>query len=58
MFFVRFLHNHSVLLVNPEVLCEAMELYFVRKKLEKSCVEIKKYLKNMSMIILNMSYKM
>ena len=33
--FVCFLHNHNVLLVNPEVLCEEMDLYFVGKKLEK-----------------------
>ena len=39
MFFVRFLHNLSVRLVNPEVLCEEMDLYFVREKLEKGCVE-------------------
>ena len=35
MFFVRFLHNHSVLLMNPEVLCEEMDLCFVRKNLDK-----------------------
>ena len=29
------LHNHSVLLINPEVLYEEMGSYVVRKKLEK-----------------------
>ena len=29
VFFVRFLHNHSVLLINPEVLSEEMDLCFV-----------------------------
>ena len=32
MFFVRFLHNHNVLLVDPEVLYGEMDSYFVRKK--------------------------
>ena len=45
MFFVRFLHNHNVLLVDPEVLCEEMDLYFVRKKLEKGFDEKFKSLK-------------
>ena len=40
MFFVRFLHNHSVLLINPEVLCEEMNLCFGRRILEKGCVEM------------------
>ena len=40
LFFVRFLHNHSVLLINPEVLCEEMDLRFGRKILEKGCVEM------------------
>ena len=40
MFFVHFLHNGSMLLTNPEVLCEEMDLCFVRKKLEKGCVEM------------------
>ena len=40
LFFVRFLHNHSVLLINPEVLCEEMDLCFDRKILEKGCVEM------------------
>ena len=40
VFFVRFLHNHSVLLINPEVLCEEMDLCFGRKLLEKGCVEM------------------
>ena len=40
VFFVRFLHNHSVLLINPEVLCEEMDSYFGRKILEKGCVEM------------------
>ena len=38
--FVRFLHNHSVLLINPEVMCEEMDLCFGRKILEKVCVEM------------------
>ena len=29
--FVHFLHNHCVLLVNLEVLCEEMDLYSVQK---------------------------
>ena len=40
VFFVRFLLNHSVLLINPEVLREEMDLCFVRKILEKGCVEM------------------
>ena len=44
-FFVHFLHNSSVLLINPEVLCKEMDLCFVRKKLEKGCVEILIFLK-------------
>ena len=40
VFFVRFLHNHRVLLINPEVLCEEMDLCFGRKILEKGCVLI------------------
>ena len=40
VFFFRFLHNHSVLLINPEVLCEEMDLCFSRKILEKGCVEM------------------
>ena len=40
MFLVRFLHNHSVLLINPGVLYEEKELCFGRKILEKGCVEI------------------
>ena len=35
MFFVRFLHNRSVLLINPTVLCEGMDSDFVQKKIEK-----------------------
>ena len=31
MFFVRFLHNRSVLLINPEVLCEERDFDLVRK---------------------------
>ena len=31
VYFVHFLHNHSVLLVNLEVLCEEMDLCFCRK---------------------------
>ena len=33
--FVHFLHNRSVLLTNPEVLCEEIDLYFVQKKILK-----------------------
>ena len=40
VFFVRFLHNHSVLLKNPGVLCEENNLCFGRKILERSCVEM------------------
>ena len=40
VFFVRFLHNHNVLLINPGVLCEEMDLCFGRKILGKRCVEI------------------
>ena len=29
-----------MLLINPEVLYEGMDLYVVRKKLEKECVEM------------------
>ena len=32
VFFVRFLLNRSVLLINPEVLCELMGFDFVGKK--------------------------
>ena len=39
VFFVRFLHNHSVLLVNPGVLCEK-DLCFGRKIFKKRCVEM------------------
>ena len=35
VFFVRFLHNHSVLLINSGVLCEEKDLCFGRKILEK-----------------------
>ena len=41
VFFVRFLHNHSVLIIIiPEVPCEEMDLCFGRKVLEKGCVEM------------------
>ena len=40
VFFVRFPHNHSVLLINPGVLCEEMDSCFGRKILEKGCVEM------------------
>ena len=40
VFFVHFLHNHNVLLINPGVLCEEMDLYFVRKNLEKEGVKM------------------
>ena len=40
VFFVRFLHNHSVLLRNLGVLCEEKDLCFGRKMLEKRCVEM------------------
>ena len=39
VFFVRFLHNRSVLLINLGVLCEEKDLCFGRKILEKRCVE-------------------
>ena len=41
MYFFLFvlLHNRSVLLGNPEVLCEEMVFDFVRKKLEREEVE-------------------
>ena len=38
--FVRFLHNHSVLLINPGVLCEEKDLCFGRKIFKKRCVEM------------------
>ena len=40
VFFVRFLHNHSVLLINPGVLCEEKDLCFGRKLFKKRCVEM------------------
>ena len=40
MFFVRFLHNRSVLLVNPEVLCEEKDYDSVPRKKEKEGVEL------------------
>ena len=40
VFFVHFVHNLIVLLINPGVLCEEIDLYLVRKKLEKRCVEM------------------
>ena len=40
VFFVRFLHNYSVSLINPGVLCVEKDLCFGRKVLEKMCVEI------------------
>ena len=40
VFFVRFLHNRSVLLINPGVLCEEKDLCSDRKILEKRCVEM------------------
>ena len=40
VFFVRFLHNHSVLLINPGVLCGEKDLCFVQKILEKGFVEM------------------
>ena len=39
VFFVRFLHNRSMLLINPGVLCEEKDLCSVRKILDKRCVE-------------------
>ena len=39
-FFVHVPYNHSVLLTNPEVLCGEIDLCFVRRKLEKGCVEM------------------
>ena len=44
VFFVHFLHNHSLLLINPEVLYEEMDSCFVRKKLEKDVLK-RQYLK-------------
>ena len=46
VFFVRFLHNHSVLLINPEILCEEMDFCFDRKILEKGRVEMLIFLEN------------
>ena len=40
VFFVRFLHNDSVLQINPGVQCEEKDLCFGRKILEKRCVEM------------------
>ena len=40
VFFVRFLHNHSGLLINPGVQCEEMNLCFGRKIFKKRCVEM------------------
>ena len=40
VFFVRFLHNHSVLLINLGVQCEEKNLCFGWKILEKRCVEM------------------
>ena len=40
VFFVRFLHNRSVLLINPGVLCEEKDLCSGRKILEKRSVEM------------------
>ena len=39
MFFVRFLHNRSVLLVNPEVLCEEKDFDLARKKKKKKVLK-------------------
>ena len=44
VFLVRFLHNHSLLLINPGVLFEEKDLCFCRKILEKECVEKLKFL--------------
>ena len=44
VFFVRFLHNRSVLLINPGVLCKEKDLCSSRKILEKRCVEILMFL--------------
>ena len=51
-FFVRFLHNRSVLLVDPEVLCE---LGLVQKK--RKCWKVHIFRIYMCMIILKMGYK-
>ena len=40
MFFVRFLHNRSVLLINPEILCEEKDFDLIRKKGEKEGVDM------------------
>ena len=46
VFFVRFLRNHSVLLMNPGSLCEEKDFGFGRKILEKRCVEMLIFLEN------------
>ena len=53
VFFVRFLHNRSVLLKNPGFLCEEKDLCSGRKLSEKRCVEMFIFL-----VILSMGYKM
>ena len=39
MFFVHFLHNRSVLLINPEVLCEEKDFGLVQKNEEKNVLK-------------------
>ena len=40
VFFVRFLHNRSALLISPGVLCEEKDLCSDRKILEKRFVQM------------------
>ena len=44
VFFVHFLHNRSVLLISPGVLCGEKDLCFDRKTLEERFVEISIFL--------------
>ena len=41
VFFVRFLHNRSVLLINPGVLCEEKDFVLVGKNLKKDVLKCK-----------------
>ena len=58
VFFVRFLHNRSVLLINLGVLCEEKHLCSGRKILEKDVLNANIFRIYMCMIILSMGYKM
>ena len=44
VFFVHFLHNRSVLLISPGVLCGEKDLCFGRKILKKRFVEVSIFL--------------